>query len=164
VPDAATAAPSDPRGPLSAAAPPVGLLAPPAAPTTSLAAAPKPRPAADATAEDVVEGAPLPFAALAPLDPAIGRRRTARAWPIQLGALYHRANVDYWRNEEMVLVRVITNVFLGVLFGILFLQVDVATFAGTQSRLGFILGGVAFASIVFLSTGQTLQFERRGIY
>lgn len=89
---------------------------------------------------------------------------TARSWPYQVKEVLHRSNLDYWRNTEMVTVRFCENLFLGVLFGILFLNNDPLTFAGTQSLMGFALSGTAFAALIFYSTGQNLQFERRGVY
>lgn len=78
--------------------------------------------------------------------------------------MYKRANVDYARNNEVFWIRLGVNCFLGLLFGLLFINNDLSTFSGTQSVLGFILGGTAFASIIFMSSGQTLQFERRGVF
>lgn len=63
-----------------------------------------------------------------------------------------------------VQVRLVVLLYLGLLFGLLYLRVDYATFAGVQSGLGFVLGATAWASIIFFTTGVTRHFAERDVF
>ena len=85
-------------------------------------------------------------------------------WQLQWWYVFERANVDLWRNGDTQIVRLYVLIYLGVLFGLIEVNVTFDSFAGTQSGLGFVLGGVAFAAVIFFSTGVTLHYLNREVF
>ena len=91
----------------------------------------------------------------------LSMRGVARAWPQQLRLLMRRSIDDKWRAEGTVAAVLLTSAALGLLFGVLLLNNDASTYAGTVSTLGFGLSGCAFAAIVFLQTSIATEFQRK---
>lgn len=75
-----------------------------------------------------------------------------------------RSFIDFTRSSDVILARLGVYIFLGVFFGLCFVDVDLSTYQGTQSGLGFLLGAVAFVAIIFAHTALTSLFERRAAF
>ena len=87
-----------------------------------------------------------------PMQPLQFSKITAVPFYKQFYFVFLRASVAYWRNAEENWVRFLVLLYLGVLFGLLFINVEFTTFQGVQSGLGFVLGATAWASIIFFTT------------
>ena len=88
-------------------------------------------------------------------------RAPARSFAVQFAALTRRWWLQLLRNQAIARVRVAVALFISVVFGNLYLNVNYLTFAGTQSSLGLLLGSLSFASIGFLQTTIALFFDSR---
>lgn len=85
------------------------------------------------------------------------RSNTSRSPATQLRVLVERGTRDHWRSASTVLAVFVTNALLGLLVGLLLINNDRFSFAGTVSTLGYGLAGASFAAIVFMQTGLTTQ-------
>jgi hypothetical protein len=82
----------------------------------------------------------------------------------QLTCVLGRASVSQWRAAHELWVRLVVLTYLGLLFGLLFIDVDLATYAGVQSGLGFILAACAWCGLIFFTSGITRLFLARRVF
>lgn len=88
-----------------------------------------------------------------------------RSLPVQLLLLLDRHFKNLYRNKELQITRTAVAVFIAVLLGVLYSDVDYSSsFAGTQSAMGLLLGGLIFGSIVFLQTQLSSSFTIRPVF
>jgi hypothetical protein len=96
-------------------------------------------------------------------EPAGGAAR-ALVRPLRaLAVVCARAHRDHWRSAEYQTTRLLVTLFQAVVLGLLFMDVQFATFAGTLSALGLFLVAPAYISILYLSASVTFRFERREV-
>jgi ABC-type multidrug transport system ATPase subunit len=95
--------------------------------------------------------------------------------PIVLNELYlsgwmrfltvqHRLFVSHWRNPPLNLTRAILLSFLGLIFGIIYLQISADDFGGVNSLLSVIFLGLSFPSNVIANSPLPSLFRTRAVY
>lgn len=95
---------------------------------------------------------------------AHGKGTYARSFPTQAVVVTRRALVDSWRNSAYTANRVIAIAFLGLFFGLLYLDLDYGTFQGIQSATGAVLASMGFCGVTLFTIGVPLYMSYRGAF
>lgn len=88
------------------------------------------------------------------LQPLTYKRAYAATWPTQARIVLDRALRDSWRNSPYTGNRILAIAFLGVFFGLLYLELEYDTFQGIQSATGAVLASMGFCGVVVFTIGE----------
>jgi ABC-type multidrug transport system permease subunit len=82
----------------------------------------------------------------------------------QISTVVHRTFVDYWRNVAYNFTRFCTLQFLGILFGLVWFQLDTSDIAGLNSKISAIFTTCAFCGVINSGTALPVLCRNRAIY
>lgn len=85
---------------------------------------------------------------MVPMQPLAFSSAYARSWPVQALVVLQRALLDSWRNTDYNGSRLVAITFLGLFFGLIYIDVDFTSFAGVQSALGAVLASCGFPGVI----------------
>ena len=78
--------------------------------------------------------------------------------------LVRRYNVMHWRNAPTNLSRIVLMLTMGLLLGLIYLNIDKSTFAGITSFLAVIFLGISFPASVSAASAFPSFFRQRAVY
>lgn len=90
--------------------------------------------------------------------------RFAQSAGVQFSALMTRITRSYWRNTAYNFTRFIILTFLGILFGLVWLQVDDTDQAGVNSKIAVFFMTAGFAGVINCSTAMPLNIRNRASF
>jgi len=83
---------------------------------------------------------------------------------VQFYEVFKRENLMYWRNTGFNYTRAITQLALGIIFGLVFLKLNISGFAGIQSLRGGIFMALGFGGILNTSTVMPVIAAERAVF
>jgi ABC-type multidrug transport system permease subunit len=83
---------------------------------------------------------------------------------IQTKYTTERAFISYWRNTAFTFTRLVLLLCLGIIFGIVYLQLDNDTFSGFNSKISVLFLALAFCGVVNSSTSLPVLIRDRAVY
>lgn len=93
------------------------------------------------------------------------RKGPVYSFPFQFILLLDRSFRNLLRNKELQFTRFGVAIFIAVLLGLLYGNVNYnSSFAGTQSAMGLLLGGLIFGSIIYLQSQLSSSFSLRQVF
>ncbi|GAB9472325.1 Pleiotropic drug resistance protein abc superfamily [Globisporangium polare] len=104
------------------------------------------------------------FQPLESLQPVTFSNKRAATELVQLKFLMKRFFNMYWRTPSYNWTRLVISLFLGVLFGLVYLNSEYTTYQGINGGLGMIFLATAFIGIVSLISILPIAFEERASF
>ena len=83
---------------------------------------------------------------------------------VQFYWVLYRSFLSVWRNTAFTFTRIILNIVLAIIFGLVYLQIDDSDFAGVQSKLAAIFTTAAFCGTVVSGTALPVLVRDRAVY
>jgi len=83
---------------------------------------------------------------------------------VQFWEVFKRENLSYWRNSGFSYTRAVTQLALGIIYGLVFLQLDTSGFAGVQSLKGGIFMALGFGAVLNTSTVMPVIAAERAVF
>jgi len=91
-------------------------------------------------------------------------RKRAATSATQLGFLMKRFNAAYWRTPSYNWTRLVIALFLGLLFGLVYVSAEYTTYQGINGGLGMVFLSTIFIGIVSFISILPLAFEERAAF
>jgi ABC-type multidrug transport system ATPase subunit/ABC-type multidrug transport system permease subunit len=96
--------------------------------------------------------------------PRVTESGFARGWFVQLASLLERSFRSHWRNTAFNFTRFLVLTILGILFGLVYLQVSGDDQAGVTNTVASIYGTTCFCGVIHAATSLPVIFRYRSVF